>query len=119
MNKWLILMLSGTVLSGCLIRVVTPVNLDAEYYPPPIQGYQKTDTIGHTDPDRRWHDLQTCGVQKYNGGRLDLNGQGPEETVKQVIARRDKIYQCMEAKGYVIYSIERCIKNRKPTGLCN
>ncbi len=119
LGKWLIFMLSVALLSGCLMRVVTPVNLDGQYYPPPVQGYQKKDTIGHTDPDQRWRDLEDCGVMQYNEGRLDLNGQGPRETVKQVIARRDKIYQCMEVKGYVIYSIERCIKNRKPTGLCN
>ncbi|MGO3859013.1 MAG: hypothetical protein ACTJHL_07170 [Neisseriaceae bacterium] len=119
MNKWLILMLSGTVLSGCLIRVVTPVNLDGQYYPPPVQGYQKKDSIGYTDPDRRWRDLQDCGVKQYNEGNLDVGASRAEETVKQVIARRDRIYQCMEVKGYVIYSPERCIKNRKPTGLCN
>ncbi len=119
LGKWLIFILSGTLLSGCLIRVVTPVNLDAKYYPLRVQGYQKKDTIGHTDPEQRWKDLQACGVRYYSGGSLDIGGSKPGETVQQVVARRDEIYQCIKAKGYVIYSPEECIKNRKPTGLCN
>ncbi|MBP6861251.1 MAG: hypothetical protein KBC57_02690 [Neisseriaceae bacterium] len=107
-------------LSGCIpIRVIPKYNPNIYGLPPLVQGYQKTETIGHTDPDLRWRDLQSCGVRQYNEGRLDIGGSRPGETSTQVIARRDRINGCMKAKGYVIYSPERCMKNKKPTGLCN
>ncbi|MBP6861254.1 MAG: hypothetical protein KBC57_02705 [Neisseriaceae bacterium] len=114
------LVLIGIVLSGCVpIRVIPKYNSDIYLAPPVIQGYQKKETIGHTDPDQRWKDLQVCGVVDYNRGDLDLNASAPGESSKQVIARRENISACMKAKGYVIYSNLRCIKNKKPTGLCN
>lgn len=87
--------------------------------PPAVQGFQKTDTIGHTDPEQRWKDLQACGVIDYDKGSLDLNASEPGETSLQVIARRDRIAGCMRNKGYVIYDTVRFFKNKKPTGLCN
>ncbi|MBP6861250.1 MAG: hypothetical protein KBC57_02685 [Neisseriaceae bacterium] len=118
MNKWMLLI--GIMLSGCIpIRVIPKYNPDIYLVPPAVQGYQKADTIGHTDPDLRWRDLQSCGVRQYNEGRLDLGGSRPGETSAQVIARRDRINGCMKTKGYVIYSNLTCVKNKKPTGLCN
>ncbi|MGO3859014.1 MAG: hypothetical protein ACTJHL_07175 [Neisseriaceae bacterium] len=118
MKSWLVLM--SIALSGCIpIRVIPKYNPNIYDLPPPVEGYQKAETIGYTNTDQRWKDLQACGVRKYNEGLLDLNGQGPGVTVKQVIVRRDKVNGCMKEKGYVIYSPERCMKNKKPTGLCN
>ncbi|MGO3859015.1 MAG: hypothetical protein ACTJHL_07180 [Neisseriaceae bacterium] len=118
MKSWLVLM--SIALSGCIpIRVIPKYNPDIYLVPPAVQGYQKTDTIGHTDTEQRWKDLQACGVRQYDEGRLDLNAFGPDDTTQQVIARRDRINGCMKAKGYVIYSNLRCVKNKKPTGLCN
>ncbi|MBP6861249.1 MAG: hypothetical protein KBC57_02680 [Neisseriaceae bacterium] len=107
-------------LSGCIpIRVIPKYNPNIYGLPPPVEGYQKTETIGHTNTDQRWKDLQACGVKQYNEGRLGLNGSMPGETFQQGINRRDKVNSCMKKKGYVIYSPESCMKNKKPTGLCN
>ncbi len=108
------------MLSGCIpIRVIPKYNPDIYLAPPAVQGYQKTNSIGHTDTEQRWKDLQACGVIDYNRGSLDLNASGPGETSQQVVQRRDKINGCMKEKGYVIYNRSKCINNKKLTGLCN
>ncbi|MBP6345016.1 MAG: hypothetical protein KA346_03790 [Neisseriaceae bacterium] len=118
MKSWLVLM--SIALSGCIpIRVIPKYNPDIYLAPPVIQGYQKTDTIGHTDTEQRWKDLQACGVKNYSDGRLDLSVAYSGMTTQDVIERRKAISTCMEEKGYVIYNRSKCIKNKKLTGLCN
>lgn len=78
-----------------------------------FQGYQKTNTIGHTEPEQRWNDLKACGVKNYSDGRLDLSVAYSNMTTQQVIARRNEIWACTEAKGYVIYGALKCKENSK------
>ncbi|MBP6861255.1 MAG: hypothetical protein KBC57_02710 [Neisseriaceae bacterium] len=108
------------ILSGCIpVRVISKYNPDIYLAPPAIQGYQKANSIGHTNTDQRWEDLQACGVKNYSDGRLDLSVAYSGMTTQDVIERRKAISACMEEKGYVIYNRSKCIKNKKPTGLCN
>ncbi|WP_327193798.1 hypothetical protein [Psychrobacter sp. PL15] len=89
--------------------------------PPYIQHFQKPDTIGHTNVDRRWQDFQSCGVKAYRDGNLDLNTRYPGMTSAQVSKRSEKIRSCMKNKGYIYLGETECVdgKNNKLTGLCN
>ena len=64
----------AVILSACSAFYVVPgYSPYVSLAPPQIQGWQKADTIGRTNVDRRWQDFQDCGVKKYFDGTLDLN----------------------------------------------
>lgn len=103
---------------GCLI---TPQQVNCYYKNDykAIQAYQKRETIGHTDVEQRKKDALSCGVINYNDGNLDVNAQYPDMIDEDVTPRRLRIYACMENKGYIIHSPEKCIYKGKPSGFCN
>ena len=114
-NRFFITLLVGT-LSAC---VVPGYNPDLYNGYKVIQSYQKKDTIGHTDPVQRKKDVFSCGVKNYMDGNLDLSVSYPGMTTDQVIARRIRIDDCIESKGYIYYGPSGCTNKGKPTGLCN
>ncbi|WP_197408053.1 hypothetical protein [Lampropedia cohaerens] len=84
-----------------------------------IQGVQKKDAIGRTDPVQREIDLKECGVIKFFNGTLDFNVFYPGMTSKDVDERRLGIYACMEKRGYDFYDPVNCTNNGKDLGICN
>lgn len=120
MKKSISLLVMAIILSSCVpIRVVSKWSPDVYNGYKVIQGFQKKDTIGHTDVEQRKQDLIDCGVINFFGGTLDLNNVYPNMTDKQLDERRERIYDCMEAKGYIFTSSINCTNNGVPTGLCN
>lgn len=108
------------VLTACIpIRVISKYNPDTYNGYKLIQGYQKADTVGHTDVIKRESDMLACGVRNLMGGNLDLNTQYPDMTDSQVWPRHKKIDNCMKSKGYIIIGKKKCTNKGKPTGLCN
>ncbi|PVZ82319.1 hypothetical protein C9426_30200 [Serratia sp. S1B] len=121
MNNQIIFIIAiALFLNGCVpIRVIPKYSPDTYNGYKVIQAYQKKDTIGYTDVEQRKKDAFACGVRNYFDGNLDLNQHYPEMTIQQIIDRRIRIDNCMENKGYIIHSKERCTINGKPTGFCN
>ncbi|MEC5211424.1 hypothetical protein RCH20_002508 [Psychrobacter sp. PL15] len=112
----------AVLLSACSAFYVVPgYDPYVSLSPPYIQHFQKPDTIGHTNVDRRWQDFQSCGVKAYRDGNLDLNTRYPGMTSAQVSKRSEKIRSCMKNKGYIYLGETECVdgKNNKLTGLCN
>ena len=116
------LLIFAVLLSACSAFYVVPgYSPYVSLAPPQIQGWQKADTIGRTNVDKRWQDFQSCGVKIYRDGHLDLNVQYPGMTSNQVSERSKKIRSCMKNKGYIYLGETECVdgKNNKLTGLCN
>jgi hypothetical protein len=121
--KVLYLLIFSAVLSACnTFNVVPGYSPYVSLAPPVIQGWQKADTIGHTNVDKRWQDFQSCGVKKYFDGTLDFNTQYPGMTSEDVSKRSKAIRDCIkDKKGYIFIKTTECVdgKNNKLTGLCN
>ena len=118
----LYLLIFSAVLSACnTFNVVPGYSPYVSLNPPTIQHYQKPNTIGRTNVDKRWQDFQSCGVKKYFDGNLDLNTQYSDMTGEQVKKRRLSIESCMKNEGYIYLGATECVdgKNNKLTGLCN
>lgn len=116
------LLIFGVLLSACSAFYVVPgYDPYVSLAPPVIQGWQKADTIGHTNVDKRWQDFQSCGVKIYRDGNLDLTVRYPGMTTEQVKQRSIAISSCMKNKGYIYLGETECVdgKNNKLTGLCN
>ena len=116
------LLIFGILLSACSAFYVVPgynpyVSLD----PPTIQHWQKPNTVGHTNVDKRWQDAQECGVKNFRNGSLDLSNKYPGMTIEDIRKRSKSISACMENKGYIYLKNTECVdgKNNKLTGLCN
>ena len=112
----------AVILSACSAFYVVPgYDPYVSLSPPYIQHWQKPNTIGRTNVDKRWQDFQSCGVKKYFDGNLDLNNRYPGMTSNQVSERSNKIESCMDNKGYIFIKTKECVdgKNNKLTGLCN
>lgn len=120
--RTLFLSVLAVLLSACnTFNVVPGYNPYVSLDPPLIQHWQKENSIGRTNVDKRWQDFQSCGVKKYFDGNLDLTVVYPDMTVEQMSKRRKKIESCMKNKGYVYLGATECVdgKNNKLTGLCN
>ncbi len=120
--------LLAVLLVGCVpIRVVPKYNPDIYAAPPMIQGYQKEETIGHTDVKQREQDLFACGVRNLNDGTLDMdsidsigvNSKYAIEFIDAVDARRNMINSCMGSKGYILINPLDCVYKGKSNGRCN
>jgi len=107
------------LLSGCVVGSRPSSDFD---YVPYIQTFQKIGREGHTDPTQRKKDMYSCGVDKnasLDDGRFSGSSAYPGESFQQVIARTDKVENCMKKKGYVIFGYDECGPLKAPTGLCN
>ena len=110
------------LLSACSAFYVVPgYDPYVSLSPPYIQHFQKPDTIGRTNVDKRWQDFQSCGVKAYRDGNLDLNTRYPGMTSEQVSKRRKSIEACIHKNGYIFIKPTECgdSQNNKLTGLCN
>ena len=112
----------AVILSACSAFYVVPgYDPYVSLSPPYIQHWQKPNTIGRTNVDKRWQDAKECGVKTYRDGNLDLSVRYPGMTTEQIKQRSIAISSCMESKGYVYIKTTECVdgKNNKLTGLCN
>ena len=78
-----------------------------------IAYYQKTDSIGRTDINQRWRDVELCGA-KYGDSNL--------WSVIKPQNFRNEFRICMESKGYHIFDSSECgVKEPKGLnkGICN
>lgn len=111
------------LLAGCrTFSVVSDMDSTNYEYVPYIQTIQKAGTVGHTDPAQRKRDIYACGVGPY----ADLNDKFwqpdvgyPNLSLKESAEKRDKLENCMERKGYVVFGFDQCGPLKAPTGLCN
>ncbi|MBN6711955.1 Uncharacterised protein [Canicola haemoglobinophilus] len=119
---WLggILLQSCAYIDGCLY---TPqmVNcyVDKGDSFPYIAQFQKVDSIGHTDPQKRWHDAYLCGGEHENN---DLQVKGVRSKDGSInLEVLNKFENCMRAKGYHRFWPAECgYKNPKwDKGVCN
>ncbi len=120
--KVLYLLIFSAVLSACnTFNVVPGYSPYVSLAPPQIQGWQKADTVGRSNVDKRWQDFQSCGVKNFRDGSLDLNNRYPGMTSEDVSKRSKAIRSCMKNKGYIYLGETECVdgKNNKLTGLCN
>lgn len=108
-------------LTGCVVADMDSTNYTSFPY---IQTFQKPETMGHTNVQKRRNDLYECGVNK----KLSLNSWDekfrrnalqPGETIDQLITRTNKVEHCMKSKGYVLLDFGECGPLKKPSGLCN
>lgn len=108
-------------LTGCVVADMDSSNYD---FFPYVQTFQKPQTMGHTDVQKRREDLYECGVdKKYSINSWDdtfrRNSLQPGETIDQLDTRTKKVEECMVSKGYVIHDFSECGPRKKPSGLCN
>lgn len=108
-------------LTGCVVADMDSTNYTSFPY---IQTFQKPETMGHTNVQKRRNDLYECGVNK----KLSLNSWDekfrrnalqPGETIDQLITRTNKVEDCMKSKEYVLLDFGECGPLKKPSGLCN
>lgn len=118
--RYFILVLLATYTCACVpIRVVPKYDPDVYNNYTVIQGYQKKDSIGHTDVKQREKDVLDCGVRNLDNGTLDLSVVYPSMSIEQVKVRQKSINNCMKLKNYIIINTYNCTKNGKPVGICN
>lgn len=103
---------------GCLVSL-QQVNCFYENNFKTVQGFQKKESIGHTNIAQREKDLRECGVRNFFNGNLDLNTIYEGMDYQQVDQRSDHINNCMRVKGYKIYTRDECAQKGKSTGFCN
>lgn len=53
-------------------------------------------------------------AQDFGAGSKNL-----ERPVGVLIAKRNRIRNCMKEKGYIVYGFEQCGLKKSPTGLCS
>ncbi|MDW3569211.1 hypothetical protein ACOTR2_00440 (plasmid) [Enterobacter asburiae] len=107
------------LLTGCVVADMDSTNYE---YVPYIQTIQKAGHIGHTDREQRKRDLYACGVNPkadldYKYWQTDTGY--PNQSLQQIITRREKIEGCMKSKGYVLFDYAECGPLKALTGLCN
>ena len=116
--------MSILLLSACTRHYLNPFPGFNPYHmlnPPLIQHYQKPDTIGHTDRDKRIKDTKECGVISHRNGLLDYDINYNNISNAEARKRGRRIHQCMLDKGYIFLDKKECVdgKNDRLTGLCN
>ncbi len=108
-------------LTGCVVADMDSTNYTSFPY---VQTFQKPQTLGHTNVQKRRQDLYDCGVDRKHSlnswdetfRRASLK---PGETLAEQKARMTRVENCMKGKGYVMLDFGECGPLKKPTGLCN
>ncbi|MDA3977539.1 hypothetical protein [Gallibacterium sp. AGMB14963] len=124
MKKFLIL-ICGFILAGCiydrgcfrpLIETVATQCEETGTLFPLIAGYQKPETLGKTDSNKRWNDWVSCGG-KYGDINIDYYPQNYKLNGKFYTGLR----QCMLEKGYIFLPPAQCgyQEPKYNTGKCN
>lgn len=105
-------------LTGCVVADMDSSNYR---YVPWIQVFQKVDSTGWTNIRDRKEALYSCGVDRtedLDDKNWGLNRQHGDETLAEGVARNQRIFACMESKGYNVYGFDECGPLKKPSGLC-
>ena len=91
----LYLLMFSAILSACnTFNVVPGYSPYVSLNPPTIQHWQKPNTIGRTNVDKRWQDAKKCGVKTYRDGNLDLSVRYPGMTTEQIKQRSEPPRYC-------------------------
>lgn len=116
------------LLNGCIysfkddcIYGLTSTQCFGENYPG-IAHWQKPYSLGHTDSEQRWKDLEDCGgidIDKQKN-RYSIRG-AREKNGKMILSVVDEFDNCMKNKGYISLSHKECGRKNSTTdtGMCN
>ncbi|HHF1625677.1 TPA: hypothetical protein ACPI87_001582 [Haemophilus influenzae] len=125
--RYLIIFFLALVLSGCFIYsskddciyCLTSTQCFGESYSP-VAKFQKSYSLGYTDPKQRWDDLISCGVRLGDVTLHSAWRKALEPLNKELLEKLSaKFRACMKNKGYI--TIDSCGRKNSTTdkGLCN
>ena len=125
--RYLIIFFLALVLSGCFIYSskddciygLTSTQCFGESYSP-VAKFQKSYSLGYTDPKQRWDDLVSCGVKLGDVTLHSAWRKALEPLNKELLEKLSaKFRACMKNKGYI--TIDSCGRRNSTTdkGLCN
>ena len=125
--RYLIIFFLALVLSGCFIYSskddciygLTSTQCFGESYSP-VAKFQKSYSLGYTDPKQRWDDLVSCGVKRGDVTLHSAWRKAFEPLNKELLEKLSaKFRACMNNKGYI--TIDSCGRKNSTTdkGLCN
>ena len=125
--RYLIIFFLALVLSGCFIYSskddciygLTSTQCFGESYSP-VAKFQKSYSLGYTDPKQRWDDLVSCGVKLGDVTLHSAWQKALEPLNKELLEKLSaKFRACMKNKGYI--TIDSCGRKNSTTdkGLCN
>ena len=125
--RYLIRFFLALVLSGCFIYSskddciygLTSTQCFGESYSP-VAKFQKSYSLGYTDPKQRWDDLVSCGVKRGDVTLHSAWRKAFEPLNKELLEKLSaKFRACMKNKGYI--TIDSCGRKNSTTdkGLCN
>ena len=125
--RYLIIFFLALVLSGCFIYSskddciygLTSTQCFGESYSP-VAKFQKSYSLGYTDPKQRWDDLVSCGVKRGDVTLHSAWRKAFEPLNKELLEKLSaKFRACMKNKGYI--TIDSCGRRNSTTdkGLCN
>ena len=125
--RYLIIFFLALVLSGCFIYSskddciygLTSTQCFGESYSP-VAKFQKSYSLGYTDPKQRWDDLVSCGVKRGDVTLHSAWRKAFEPLNKELLEKLSaKFRACMKNKGYI--TIDSCGRKNSTTdkGLCN
>ncbi|WPU21676.1 hypothetical protein RI049_16605 [Cedecea neteri] len=114
-----IFLLAGVMSLTCC--AVADMDSSNYHYVPWIQLFQKVDSAGQTNIRERKEALYSCGVDRnenLDDKNWGLNAAQGNETPKEIVRRNERIFACMQSKGYKVYGFNECGPIKKPSGLC-
>lgn len=115
----MIVVMTGILnLTSCVVADMDSTNHTSV---PWIQVFQKVDSTGQTNSHERKEALYSCGVDRHEN--LDdinwgLNTVYNNQTIEEMMDRKDRVISCMKSKGYQVYGFEQCGPLKAPSGLC-
>ena len=125
--RYLIIFFLALVLSGCFIYSskddciygLTSTQCFGESYSP-VAKFQKSYSLGYTDPKQRWDDLVSCGVKLGDVTLHSAWQKALEPLNKELLEKLSAKFRAyMKNKGYI--TIDSCGRKNSTTdkGLCN
>lgn len=127
--KYSILLLVVCVISGCFVYSakddciygLTSTQCFGETYPP-IAHYQKPFSLGKTNIEQRWMDVESCGGINIKRDLNNFNIKGARDrNGKFILSVAYEFRNCMKKKGYIYLSNDECGRKNSTTdkGVCN
>lgn len=125
MNK-LIMVMGICILCGCYSKKddcyhgMTRI-CNGENYPP-IAHYQKPFSLGKTNVEQRWKDVESCGGINIKRDSNHFNIKGArDKNGRLILSVAYEFRNCMKRKGYLYLSNDECGRKNSTTdkGICN
>ncbi|WP_118788342.1 hypothetical protein [Haemophilus haemolyticus] len=124
MRKNIFILITIFIISGCYSTEtdcyygMTTICFGESYSP--VAKFQKSYSLGYTDPKQRWDDLVSCGVKLGDVTLHSAWRKALEPLNKELLEKLSaKFRACMKNKGYI--TIDSCGRKNSTTdkGLCN